>query len=298
MKKIRAMIAAVAVAAAAAFGVVAADPPVAAASHQYNDGRHWYRDGNNPQFGKYVYFKDYTVQGLQTWDAGIAPSGGTYDFQNKWNQQLVSPETGSPGYYHLLLLNGTGNNTVPTDIPIYETYRTDSWCSGPAQGCAAFYLYGDGHIAYVDVTLNDALYYQPGGRLTPFKKKVVLCHEVGHALGLDHTGENGEPARNGCMDVGTYHFASNVPTSHDGQSLNEVYGSYTHGFKLTWPYGPIGTPPDRGSNPKFVSLGRTTDKTHEFLQESLKRAPKHIQKLVAEGKAYLGGLHRMEPITE
>jgi hypothetical protein len=84
------------------------------------------------------------------------------------------------------------------------------------------------HITQAVVKLNDTYYSAPRYN-RPEWRNMVMCQEVGHALGLDHQDENTTNGNLGtCMDYTDYPLGplnNERPNQHD---YDELYGIYQH----------------------------------------------------------------------
>eukprot|EP00934_Nitzschia_sp_Nitz4_P000368 Nitzschia sp. Nitz4//scaffold77_size91520//67731//69185//NITZ4_004901-RA/size91520-augustus-gene-0.76-mRNA-1//-1//CDS//3329558024//368//frame0 len=74
----------------------------------------------------------------------------------------------------------------------------------------------EGHMMSCKVLLNDnASVYS--------EEQKVLCHEIGHCLGLGHTSEDGS-SQGSCMDYASGVAESRTPSAEDYTVLEDVYG--------------------------------------------------------------------------
>lgn len=88
----------------------------------------------------------------------------------------------------------------------------------PFLGITSF-LRKDGHIRRAIVALNDFYFDNPDfprGVNNPHIRLSVMCHELGHAIGLDHPD-----GRDSCM-TNSRRFPDH-PDSHDYQELRQIY---------------------------------------------------------------------------
>lgn len=88
--------------------------------------------------------------------------------------------------------------------------------------------YGESNIYYNDddnyilrATSQVNLYYSLNSR----KWQHILCHEIGHGVGLGHQSESGDDL-NTCMDYDYFH-SNRYPNKHDFDLLNFMYGDET-----------------------------------------------------------------------
>lgn len=84
-------------------------------------------------------------------------------------------------------------------------------------GLASIYLDSAGHIVKGTAKMNDSY----ASYWTPAEMNHVVCQEVGHVLGLDHTSEDGT-SQSTCMDYSSSP-ESQWPNDHDYAQLYDVY---------------------------------------------------------------------------
>lgn len=97
------------------------------------------------------------------------------------------------------------------------SYGTTGWL-----GLAQLGVNGD-HISYASVKLNDT-YFTMSRYNTSAWKRLVMCQEIGHALGLDHQDENFNNKPLGtCMDYTSDPTPNQRPNMADYYTLLDVY---------------------------------------------------------------------------
>lgn len=79
------------------------------------------------------------------------------------------------------------------------------------------------HIRQGTAKVNDT-YFVLDKYNNPADKQDVMCQEIGHTLGLDHTSTDGSTQRT-CMDYSRVSDATS-PNAHDYAQLGTIYGSH------------------------------------------------------------------------
>lgn len=98
-----------------------------------------------------------------------------------------------------------------------ERYGNTGWL-----GVAQIWI-SDGHITKGIVKVNDT-YFNTATYNTPAWRNLVMCQEVGHALGLDHQDEAFDNANLGtCMDYTSDPSSNQHPNAHDYEELAKIY---------------------------------------------------------------------------
>jgi hypothetical protein len=162
--------------------------PAAQANHSWNN-YHWARTSNpfTLTLGDNV---------TPAWDSYLdAASGPATPFpdasENDWSDSSVLDTTiADPG-------GTTRRKCRPTSGRVEVcnyTYGNNGWL-----GLAQIWVSG-GHILQGTTKVNDT-YYNTAKYNTPAWRHLVMCQEVGHTFGLDHTDEtNNNPNLGSCMD--------------------------------------------------------------------------------------------------
>ena len=87
-------------------------------------------------------------------------------------------------------------------------------------GLARIWIMDNKHIVKGTIQINDYYFKMPYFNTTA-EKNHVLCHEVGHTLGLAHAA-NTNIARGTCMDY-SMDLGSQKPNAHDYKQLETIY---------------------------------------------------------------------------
>lgn len=177
------------------------------ASAEHTDGRlaHWER-AVDPQP---IYLGDNLSPAWDGLLADAAAQWSTTEFDGQWDP-VAAVVVDNP----LLLIPAPG-----IGLPDCGTVRGRAEvCSGPygATGWAGLtniWYDAKGHIAYATVQLNESVPYDEHGR------RVLLCHELGHVVGLGHPSTDGS-SQNTCLD---YSWQSTEPNLHDFGAATALY---------------------------------------------------------------------------
>ncbi len=126
---------------------------------------------------------------------------------NQWNVSTVLN----------LTVNSSDNNglncpTANGQMRICNAaYGTNGWL-----GLASLNIDSGNHILYATAQLNDSY------SMTQDERNSVMCQEVGHLFGLDHTSTNGS-SQDTCMDYSSNPSDGVWPNAHDFEMLEEIY---------------------------------------------------------------------------
>lgn len=195
----RSLIVVLALSAFAAFSIVAY------ASHSWG-GYHWARRSNpfTLKVGKNL---------SSTWTTSFNTA------ISDWNNASVMNLTTITG------TAGTNCNMVAGTVQVCNrTYGSTGWLGLASINLAS----GTTHITQGSAKMNDT-YFNTSTYNNPNEKLHVMCQEIGHTFGLDHTSTNGT-SQNTCMDYFSNTGAnagstlSTHPNQHDYDELSIIYG--------------------------------------------------------------------------
>jgi len=157
-----------------------------------------------------------------------------------------------------------------------DRYGSNGWL-----GLASIGITTGGHIDQGTVKVNDTYssYWQDQA-----EKNHVMCQEVGHVLGLDHTSEDGSSQQT-CMDYSS-DPASQWPNAHDYEQLAIIYthpdsfDSYDGGSGGGGGDGgggndkPCNAPPGKGCNKNNAGVPPMGSRVHRGENHELWVAPR------------------------
>lgn len=129
---------------------------------------------------------------------------------SEWSQSTVFDLSNVAG-------GTTGRKCRPAagrDEVCNASYGNNGWL-----GLAQIWLSG-GHISQGTVKVNDT-YFTQAQYNNANEKNHVMCQEIGHTLGLDHTSTDGS-SQGTCMDYSSSP-SSTAPNSHDYSELVTIY---------------------------------------------------------------------------
>ncbi|HEX7029641.1 MAG TPA: matrixin family metalloprotease [Gammaproteobacteria bacterium] len=115
-------------------------------------------------------------------------------------------------------------------------------------GLATIGLDSQGHIDQGTAQMNDSYDWY----WTPEEMNHVMCQEIGHVFGLDHTSEDGS-SQGTCMDYST-DPSSQWPNAHDYDMIEQIYAHLDSYNSFTSSGGddggdkPCNAPPGKGCN--------------------------------------------------
>ncbi len=174
--------------------------PSAVATHSWG-GYHWGRT-QNPfplQLGDNV---------TQAWDGYLATTSTDWSTSTVLDTVIVTGRT-----------DGRKCRATTGRVEVCNaSYGPNGWL-----GVASISISGS-HITAGTVKVNDT-YFSTTAYNTPAWKNLVMCQEVGHALGLDHQDVIfNNPNLNTCMDYTNSPDTNQHPNAHDYDQLVSIYG--------------------------------------------------------------------------
>ena len=151
---------------------------------------------------------------------------------NPFTVTLGSNLNGSwPGYLSLASADWSASSALDTAIVAGAGRKKCGAVAGRVEVCNGRYGFngwlgltsvwasGD-HISQATVKVNDS-YFNSATYGTADWRRSVLCHEVGHTLGLDHPSEDPAVDLDTCMDYSS--SPNTVPNAHDFAELEAIY---------------------------------------------------------------------------
>ena|SRR3989344_4480160 len=145
------------------------------------------------------------------WDAYFKEAAADWSKSSILDMSIVSGSAGNPR--NCRAKNGR--------IEVCNAkYGNNGWL-----GIAQIWVSGE-HITQGTIKLNDTYFTKPAYNV-PAWKRLVMCQEVGHPLGLDHQDENfSNPNLGTCMDYTNNPagpLSNEHPDQHDYEMLETIY---------------------------------------------------------------------------
>jgi hypothetical protein len=141
--------------------------------------------------------------------------------QNDWQDEFATAlaEWSNSSVLNLVQVAEELNATIRKECPMQTggmrvcnyNYGYTGWA-----GVAEYSYNSDGHIVASSAKLNDYYSYSATAR------RHLMCHEIGHPLGLGHTSTNGT-SQGTCMDYANHDERSKSPSAHDYDVLEDKY---------------------------------------------------------------------------
>ena len=137
-------------------------------------------------------------------------------------------------YYFLASSASTYKTILNNTVPTWNVYTSVNITKTSSETKANIKLYYDGANgnSYATTNRTDRNHYQiyfhkPFSNLSDLKKKETILHEVGHALGLDHTQvENYSRSIMWDGQNGTHFHNVAYPLADDTNGIKNIYNFY------------------------------------------------------------------------
>ena len=139
-----------------------------------------------------------------SWDSYLATTAADWDASSVINT-VVEPSTATKN------CKGTSGKVQVCN----GKYGYNGWI-----GLAQIWISGGTHITKGTAKMNDSYFSLPQYNNSA-EKNHVMCQEVGHTVGLDHTSEDGSSQKT-CMDYSSDTYSQH-PNLHDYQTLEALY---------------------------------------------------------------------------
>jgi hypothetical protein len=151
------------------------------------------------------------------WDSYLATTSSDWSISTMLDTTIV------PGASNVRRCNPTSGRVEVCNA----RYGSNGWL-----GVAQIWANGS-HITQGTVKVNDT-YFSTAAYNTPAWRNLVMCQEVGHALGLDHQDEAFDnPNLGTCMDYTQDPTSNQHPNQHDYDELESIYSHLDSSSTLT-----------------------------------------------------------------
>lgn len=182
-----------------ALALIASSPAVVSADHTWS-GYHWARTTSSflLRLGDNV---------SPAWDAYLSRTSSAWTATSALDTRVVAGRA-----------DARTCDATPGRVEVCSAAYGDTGWLGIASVAVR-----DGHITQATVRLNDT-YFSKAPYDTAAWRDLVMCQEVGHALGLSHQDEDYANANLGsCMDYTRSPGTNRRPNQHDHQQLSSTY---------------------------------------------------------------------------
>lgn len=144
------------------------------------------------------------------WDPYLAEAARDWDQSSVLDMAIVAGKTGT---WKACQSGREGHVEICN-----KRYGFNGWL-----GVAAVWADAQGHIVKATVKINDS-YFDTKTYNKPDWRRLVMCQEIGHTLGLDHQDENFDnPNLGTCMDYTSDPAGNGHPNAHDYEQLEMIY---------------------------------------------------------------------------